>query len=91
MKKGRLGTVHDFTLSATSQQTSAFGAQTYCVRIATTDQPAFFLVGTDPTVTAQNGHIMPAAAVDYITVTPGQKIAVLQAGTAGEITITEME
>lgn len=88
--KGRLGTVHDFTLSGSSQQTAAFGAQTYCVRIATTDQPAFFAIGSNPTATTGD-HIMPAASVDYVTVTPGQKIAVLQADTAGELTVTELE
>jgi hypothetical protein len=33
---------------------------------------------------------MPADWVDYITVTPGQKIAVLQAGTAGLLSVTEI-
>jgi hypothetical protein len=34
--------------------------------------------------------VLGSDVVDYITVTPGQKCAVLQDGTAGTIAITEM-
>jgi hypothetical protein len=33
---------------------------------------------------------MGANQIDYFTVTPGQKLAVLQAGTAGKVSVTEM-
>jgi len=87
---GRLGTVTVITMSGTSQASAAFGAYTTMIRIATEAQPGYFLIGTAPTAAATS-HIIGAGCVDYITVTPGQKIAVLQAGTAGNISITEMQ
>lgn len=80
-----------FTLSGTSQASSAFGGQTNQIRVATSGQPAYVLIsdGT-PTVTASNGALMPSNWVDYFTVTPGQKVAVLQAGTAGALSVSEM-
>lgn len=88
--KGRLTTCHDLTMSGSSQQTGAFGSQTYAVRIATGAQPGFFALGTNPTA-ANTDNLIGTNAIDYIKVNPGEKIAVLQAGTAGSITITEME
>jgi|ERR1043166_2398120 hypothetical protein len=86
----RAGANSVITMSGSSQATAAFGAQTYQIRVATNDQPAFFTVG-DGTPTADSSSMLLAAGlVDYITVSPGQKAAVLQAGTAGKISITEM-
>lgn len=86
----QLGVIHTFTMSGTSQATAAFSAQTYRVRIATEAQPAYFSnPAAAPTATA-NDNILGASSVDYIDVVPGQKIAVLQAGTAGKVTITEL-
>ena len=86
----RLGTNTTFTLSGSSQATAAFGAQTYQVRVATAGQPAFIRIGDGtPTATASD-PVVPASWVDYFTVTPGQKLACLQAGTAGTLSVTEM-
>jgi hypothetical protein len=87
---GRLGTVTVITMSGSSQATAAFGNQTRLIRLATAGQPAHFLIGADPTAAATS-HVLGASCIDYITVTPGQKCAVLQAGTAGVISITEMQ
>lgn len=85
----RLGTVHTFTMSGTSQQTAAFGAQTRSVRVATSAQPAYVRVSADPTA-VNTDSIVPAGWVEDITVNPGEKLAVLQAGTAGTLTVTEL-
>jgi hypothetical protein len=82
-------TNHAITMSASSQQTPAFGAQTHLVRIATKDQPARIAVGENPTATATS-MLIPSAWSEYLSVRPGEKIAVLQGGVAGDITITEM-
>ena len=87
---GQLGAVQVFTMSGTSQASTAFGAQTRCIRIATAGQPGHFLIGAAPTAAATS-HVIGASCIDYITVTPGEKIAVFQAGTAGVISITEMQ
>jgi hypothetical protein len=86
----RLGATQNFTLTAASQASAAFGPETFQIRVATNDQPAYIKIGDGtPTATA-NDVLMPAGWVDYFTVTPGQAIAVLQAGTAGKISITEI-
>jgi Tfp pilus tip-associated adhesin PilY1 len=87
---GRLGTTTVFTLSGSSQASAAFGAQTYCIRVATGDQPAHIDIGDGTPTATTSDPIMPKDSVDYFTVTPGQKIAVLQAGTAGSLSVTEM-
>jgi hypothetical protein len=88
--KQRLGTVHTFTMSGTSQATAAFGSQTYRVRVATGAQPAYITIGDGTPTAAATDSLMGANVIDYFDVTPGQKAAVLQAGTAGTITVTEL-
>ena len=86
----RLGATTVFTLSGGSQASAAFGPETFQIRLATGDQPAHFAIGDGtPTATAAD-PIMPANRAEYLTVTPGQKIAVLQAGTAGLLSVTEL-
>ena len=89
-ESSRLSTNTTFTLSGSSQATAAFGVQTRQVRVATTGQPAFIVVGDGTPTAAATDPIMPANYVDYFTVTPGQKLACLQAGTAGSLSVTEM-
>jgi hypothetical protein len=80
-----------FTLSGTSSATSTFSAQTYQVRIATSAQPAWVKIGDGtPVCDSTSGFLVGANVVDYHTVTPGQKAAFVQAGSAGQISITEM-
>jgi hypothetical protein len=90
MRKGRPSTTQNFTMTGSNQQSNAFGAQTYMIRIATGAQPGYFLVSADPTASSSTAMI-GANIVDYITVNPGQKIGVLQAGTGGVISVTELE
>lgn len=87
--KQRLSTVHTFTMSGTSQATAAFGSGTFMVRIATGAQPGYFVLGSSPTAAATD-NLIGTNVVDYVKVNPGEKIAVLQAGTAGTITVTEL-
>lgn len=86
----RLGTVHTFTMSGSSQATAAFGNQTYAVRVATNTQPAFVVIGDGTPTAANTDSVIPLGWVEDFTVTPGQKLAVLQAGTAGVLTVTEL-
>jgi hypothetical protein len=86
----RLGTNTTFTLSGSSQATAAFGAQTYQVRVAAGAQPAYVRIDDGTPAAAATDPLMPANTIDYFTVTPGQKLACLQAGTAGTLSVTEM-
>lgn len=88
----RLGVTTVITMSAGSQATAAFGSQTYQVRVATSAQPAFIKIfdATSPSSTASSSDVLvPANCWDYFTVTPGQKLAVVQAGSQGSISVTE--
>jgi hypothetical protein len=89
-KSSRLGATTVFTLSGSSQASAAFGAETFQIRIATSGQPAYIKVDDGTPTTTTSDALMPANWIDYVTVTPGQKIAVLQAGTAGLISVTEI-
>ena len=89
MKRQQHGTVQNFTMSGSSQASNAFAEGTYMIRIATGAQPGYFAIGTSPTASSST-QLIGANVVDYVTVLPGQKIAVLQAGTAGVISITEL-
>ena len=84
------GATQHFTLSGSSQASTAFGAGTYQVRIATGAQPAYFQVGATPVATTNTSMVLGINLVDYVPVRPGQKIAVLEAGSAGGFTVTEM-
>lgn len=89
-KSSRLGATTVFTLSGSSQASAAFGAETFQIRIATSGQPAYIKVDDGTPTATTSDTLMPANWIDYVTVTPGQKIAVLQAGTAGLISVTEI-
>jgi hypothetical protein len=86
----RLGTNTTFALSGLSQATAAFGPQTYQVRVAAGAQPAYVRIDDGTPTAAATDPLMPANTIDYFTVTPGQKLACLQAGTAGTLSVTEM-
>ena len=58
--------------------------------MATGTQPAYFKVGDGTPTCTTSDLVLGSDVVDYITVTLGQKCAVLQDGTAGTIAITEM-
>lgn len=76
---GRLSTVNNVTVATTSTAaaSAAFGTQTYRVRIA---NPAdcFVKVDAAPTAAATDAYF-PAGSVEYLTVTPGQKVSAFSA------------
>lgn len=82
------------TTSGSSQQSAAFGAQTYAIRLGVSSGTAtsgmHFSIGFNPTATA-NSPYMPAGAIEYIAVNPGEKVAILDDNATGlKVTITEL-
>ena len=70
------------TMSASSQQIGPFTLSS-AVRISCT-QPAWYLAAADPTAVATGASVLlPAGVTEEIEVPIGQKIGVLQAGSAG--------
>jgi hypothetical protein len=94
----RQGTVQNFTLTASSQLSSAFGAQTYRVRLAISSTGigmggAYILFGDSTSITASstNGSLLPAPWSETFDVTPGQWVALIESSTAhGTLSVTEL-
>lgn len=85
----RLGAAANVTTSGTSAASSAFGSQTYEIRVSVTEA-TYVRVG-DGTPTAVAGDtLMHAGSVEYFRVTPGQKVAGLQVSTGGIMNVTEL-
>jgi hypothetical protein len=82
------------TSTASSQQSAAVGAQTWCVRLgvysATSTYGVHYSVGNNPTATG-NSPFINAGQVEYVEVGPGDKIAILWHTGASTVTITEMD
>lgn len=77
----RLGATNNVTIATTSTAVASatFGTETYQIRIAA-PAACFFKIDTAPTAATSDAY-MPANILDYITVTPGQKISVFSATT----------
>lgn len=82
-----IGPSQKVTTSGTSQQFT-LSATTTIVRITGT-QDVFVLTGANPTVTSSNGMWLKAGFAEYINISPGQKLAVIQDSAAGVFYLTE--
>jgi hypothetical protein len=68
--------------------TNAFGAQTYQVRLASSSACNYKIVEAAGGAATAADVFLPNNWVEYITVTPGQKISAIQASTNGLVTAT---
>lgn len=75
----RMGTINNVAVATTSTAvaSSAFGTQTFQIRIAATSA-CTYLVGSAPTATATS-VLLPQNWVEYVRVAPGEKISVFSA------------
>lgn len=96
--QGRHGTSQalDFT-SVSAGVTSAFGAQTYVVRLSTTAPVHYKVYGGEVSSTADSTFpLLHVNMVEYVGVAPGQKISAVKASGGsitsadGRMTITEI-
>lgn len=74
-------------IGASSVQSSAMGETTGLVRL-TGSSDCYVSFGSNPTATTSSLYL-PAGAIEYFGINPGDKIAVLQASTAGYLNIVE--
>jgi len=85
----RHGTVLKLTSASSSSASSAFTDGTEYIRVVSTIA-CHILVATTPTAATTTTYL-PAAEVEIIKVTPGEKIAVLRVGGSdGELYVTEL-
>ena len=83
----RIGTTQTVAYTGTAAaSTNAFGAQTYKVRIVA-NSACHYVFAASPTA-ATTDPFLPANWIETVTVTPGQKISAVRAGTDGLVTAT---
>jgi hypothetical protein len=85
----RLGAAQDVAIGAASAASAAFGTQTYQVRVVATSACRVRIGEGTPTALATDSYL-PADRPEYLTCTPGQKIAVIQESAGGKLSITEV-
>src|SRR4030095_2639031 len=77
--------------STVGNSTAAFS--TYQIRIAAS-QDVRFIVSEAPSVSSTvlltGGAMVPAGQIDYVTVTPGQRLSATTTSTAATITVTQL-
>jgi hypothetical protein len=88
----RQGAVQNIAYTATAASASVFGAQTTQIRLSA-NSACFYLIsgggGAAATVaTASNASYLPANTVEYLTVTGGMTLSVVEAPTGGLVTAT---
>ncbi len=91
----RVGAVQALTASTTHTST-ALGSETFQIRLSANTNCHYAIDGSGVTASTSDNYL-PAHVVEYVTVTPGQFIATLQAatggldtGTAGTLWVTEL-
>lgn len=67
--------------------TSAFGSQTYQVRLVS-NSACHYKIGDGAQTAATSDPFLPANTVVYESVTPGQRISAIKAATNGLVTAT---
>jgi hypothetical protein len=85
----RLVAAQEVTVGAASAASSAFGTQTYVLRLAATTACRVRIGDGTPTAVATD-TLLPANFPEYFVCTPGQKVAVIQEAAGGKLSITEM-
>lgn len=97
----RQGTVTNVAYGAATALGVVFGAETYQVRLSATSACNYLISGGNgaaaTAATAANGSFLPANTIEYVIVSPGMTLSVIQAptnglvtGTAGTLSVTEM-
>jgi len=93
------GAAQQVAIGAASAASTAFGSQTYWIRIVasgsltTTNLGCRILIGDGTPTAVATSPFLPYQWVEFVAVNPGQKIAVIQDGTAvagNNLSITEL-
>jgi hypothetical protein len=86
-RSSRNGTTQVVAFDATATVTNAFGAETYQIRISA-NSACHYIIGNGTLAATVSEAFLPANVIEYVTVTPGQKIAFIKAATGGLVTGT---
>jgi hypothetical protein len=91
----RQGAVQAIPYTATAAAfTGVFGPETYQIRLACTTACHYLISGGNAqaatAATLANGSLLPINWVEYVIVTPGQTLSVIQDSAAGTLNVTEL-
>lgn len=89
---GRLGTSQSLAVTtASANVTNAFGAQTFAVRVAVSGTGnTHYRIGDGSQTAVTSDPFLPTSWVDYVIVSPGQKIAAIAESGTATLTVTEL-
>lgn len=73
--------------TAAAATSSAVGTQTRQIRIVS-NSACHYAIGTSPTAVVTD-PLLPSLQVEYVSITPGQKVSAIRAATGGGITATD--
>ena len=83
----RIGTTQTIAYDSTTVATNAFGAQTRQLRLVA-NSACHYAIGDGAQTATTADPFLPANAVEYVTVTAGQRVAAIKAATNGLVTAT---
>ncbi len=83
----RNGTTQTIAFDASVAITNAFGTETYQIRLSA-DSACNYAIGDGAQTATTSDPYLPANVVEYVTVTPGQRISAIKAATNGLVTAT---
>lgn len=89
----RQGTVQVVAYTGTAAAlTNPFGAETYQIRLSANSACHYLISGGNgasaTAATVSNASFLPANWIEYVTVSPGQALSVIEAATGGLVTAT---
>ena len=86
------GTTQVATVTTSSVQMTAFGANTTMIRIACAQGHCHYSIDTSPTASITTSAMIPQNCIEIIKVTPGQKIAFIKDATitVSTVSVTEL-
>lgn len=85
MDSARYGVTQTIGYDGNTAITNAFGAATFQIRIVA-NSACHYKIGDGAQTASTSDPFLPANWVEWITVTPGQRISAIKAATAGLIT-----
>ena len=86
-----LGTTQIFTVTNSSVQSAAFGANTTMIRLACSSGHCHIAIGANPTANLTTSAMIPNNFSEIVRVSPGHKIAVIKDATTTSATLSVTE
>jgi hypothetical protein len=83
----RVGITQTIAYDSSAAITNAFGVETYQLRLVA-NSACCYRIGDGAQTATTADTFLPANAIEYVIVTPGQRIAVIKAASNGLVTAT---